>query len=97
MVKRVFMAYQADTGKKRRDMKTWLVAVIVAVIPLITIPAEAESKESYSRARFICEGRFIGNDQGSTEGRRDGGLCSPRQCWPDTHRNAQDIPWGKLL
>jgi hypothetical protein len=38
------MAHQADTGKKRRGMKTWLVAVIVAIIPLITIFAEAELK-----------------------------------------------------
>ena len=30
-------AYQADTGKKRRDMKTWLVAAITAVISMIAM------------------------------------------------------------
>lgn len=49
------MAYQADTGKRRFDMITCLVAVIVAVIPVITIPVEAEvqnhSRECVTFAR----------------------------------------------
>lgn len=62
------MAYQADTGKKRRDMKTWLVAIIVAVIPLITIPAEADLKNPIQERVSFAKGASSATIKGQLKG-----------------------------
>jgi hypothetical protein len=62
------MAYQADTGKWRFDMKTWLVAVIVAVIPLITIPAEADLKNPIQERVSFAKGASSATIKGQLKG-----------------------------
>ncbi|MEE4605415.1 MAG: hypothetical protein V2J65_29320 [Desulfobacteraceae bacterium] len=49
-------AYQADTGKNRRDMKTWLVAAITAVISMIAISAEADLQNHRQERVIFAKG-----------------------------------------